>query len=80
MSHIWQPDPDKYMGYNYLVLDFETDTSHGDFGHAVHPDNGLLLASTKRALNAPVSYWGDEFDQADLLQAIADCDVLVWET
>lgn len=32
---------------NYVVLDFEADTSHGDYGHPVHPENGLLLGCYK---------------------------------
>ena len=77
MTHVWQPDPSLYLSDNYVVVDFETDTSHGDYGHAVHPDNGLLLASVKLHNKGAVSYWGDEFSQETLLKVIEDADVLV---
>ena len=58
------PSPDIYFSDNYVVLDFETDTSHGDYGHPVHQDNKMLLASWKLGPghpmgpdSRPVSLW-----------------------
>jgi len=72
---------------NYVVLDFETDTSHGDYGHPVHPDNGLLLACYKHGPDHPwtkawgdtgtLELWTDEYGMGTLVQAIEDSDLLV---
>jgi DNA polymerase I-like protein with 3'-5' exonuclease and polymerase domains len=60
------------------VLDFETDTSHGDYGSPVHPDNHLLLACWKVGPNGTVkSKWGGEFSQQELLDDIAKADFIV---
>jgi len=61
----------QYLSSNYLVLDFETDTSHGDFGSAIHPDNGMLLAVWRTPDGAVKASWGGEYDHADL---VADCE------
>lgn len=71
-------DPNIFLGDNYVVLDFETDTSHGDYGSPVHPDNHLLLACWKVGPNGSVrSKWGGEFDQQELLDDIAKADFIV---
>ena len=79
--------PEVYETDNYVVLDFETDTSHGDYGHPVHPDNGIVLACYKHGPGHPKSQdgdegkvhavWADEYGQADLISSIEDADVLV---
>lgn len=77
-----------YDSDNYLTLDFETDTSHGDYGHPVHPDNGLLLACWKLGYGHPEcrggmfgnyiwADWGDEYHQEKLLAYIEAADFLV---
>ena len=72
-----------YLTGNYVVLDFETDTSHGDYGHPVHPDNGLLLACWKRGSDHPsgesgiLSCFGGEFSQDKLLADIEAAGFLV---
>lgn len=83
-------DPSIYWSDNYVVLDLETDTSHGDYGHPVHPDNQLLLACwklgkghlwnhTERAhMVGPVhAVWGNELAHSELLQAIDDAAFIV---
>lgn len=73
MSHV-----DVYNSKNYLTLDFEIDTSHGDYGHAVHPDNGILLVSWKVGPDGPlVSEWADEFHQERLLKSIEAADFII---
>lgn len=72
---------------NYVVLDFETDTSHGDYGHPVHPENGLLLACFKHGPGHPWTtawgdtgtheLWADEYGMGELIAAIEDSDLLV---
>jgi hypothetical protein len=51
-------DPEIYLSDNYVVLDWETDTSHGDYGNAVHKDNNLLLGSYKCGPGHPNGYGG----------------------
>ncbi len=79
-------DPEIYFSDNYVVLDFETDTSHGDFGCAVHDDNGIVLASWKvgprhkkayKGLDRVWSKFGSEFDFNAVVEAIEQADFLV---
>lgn len=70
--------PDIFLGDNYVVLDFETDTSHGDYGSPVHSDNHLLLACWKVGPSGTVkAKWGSEFEQQELLDDIAKADFIV---
>jgi DNA polymerase-1 len=75
--------PKVYGTGNYVVLDFETDTSHGDYGHPVHHDNGLLLACWKRGSNHPhgaspiLSHFGGEFSQDKLLEDIEAAEFVI---
>lgn len=73
---------DRYWSDNYVTLDFETDTSHGDYGHPVHPDNGLLLACWKRSPGHPAGpgtfySWGGEFEQQALIRDLEGADFIV---
>lgn len=77
-------DPNIYLSNNYVVLDFETNTAHGDYGNPVHPDNELLLACWKLGVSHPDysgsvtnSSWGGEFDQSALVRAIERADFIV---
>lgn len=72
-----KPDPTIYFSDNYLVLDLEIDTSHGDYGHPVHDDNKMLLACWKWKDSAVQSRWGSEYDYTDLVEAIERTDFLV---
>ena len=80
-----QPDTDYYWTPNFLVLDFEIDTSHGDYGHPVHPDNGMLLACWNLGPHHPafededkVYYlWANEYGLALLLEHLNAADLLV---
>jgi DNA polymerase I-like protein with 3'-5' exonuclease and polymerase domains len=77
-SFLQRLDPNIFLGDNYVVLDFETDTSHGDYGSPVHPDNHLLLARWKVGPGGTVkSKWGGEFEQQELLDDIAKADFIV---
>lgn len=69
-------DPEIYLSDNYVVVDFETDTSHGDYGDAVHKDNGLLLACWKYRGGRYVK-WGSEFEMDQLVEHIQQADFLV---
>jgi hypothetical protein len=87
-SFLTNLDPEIYLSNNYVVLDFETDTSHGDFGRAIYDDNQLLLACWKLGPSHPwldgvdahpgvAAVWGGEFEQQELLEAIAAADFLI---
>src|SRR2546421_413755 len=80
------PDPTIYLDDNYVVLDFETDTSHGDFGSPIHKDNQLLLACWKLGSSHPRNHerpgairavWGNELEQEELLDDIDSADFIV---
>ena len=75
-----------YDSNNYVVLDFETATNHGDYGAPVHKDNSLLLACYRLGpghpfleLSSTLDYqeWGDEYQQYDLLRHISHADFIV---
>lgn len=80
-------DPSIYHSDNYVVVDFEVDTAHGDYGHAVHKDNQLLLASWRLGPmhqfvlaggdTTTRAHWGNELDQHWLTEAIAEADFVV---
>jgi DNA polymerase I-like protein with 3'-5' exonuclease and polymerase domains len=81
-------NPEIFLSNNYVVLDFETDTSHGDYGHPVHKDNQLLLACWNAGPGHPWNNllhrstsvkceWGNELEQSNLLHAISLADFLV---
>jgi len=81
------PDPRVYLTDNYIVVDFETDTSAGPmyFGHARHPENQLLLTCWKFGKGHPQHYsypltyrkWGNELEQEALLRGIEQADYVV---
>jgi DNA polymerase-1 len=86
-SFLTNLDPSIYHSNNYVVLDFETDTSHGDFGRAIYDDNQLLLACYRLGPDHPfrkiwgdvgtMATWGGEFEQGELLDLIAQADFAV---
>lgn len=81
-AFLQQLDPKVYLSDNYVVLDFEIDTSHGDYGHPVHPDNQMLLARWKTGPGHPRGVtrrgiWGTEYELSDLLTDIRQADFLV---
>ena len=75
-NHIWDPSASRYFSDNYLVLDFEIDTSHGDYGHPAHLSNQMLLACWQYA-GERHSIWGRELDLAPLFRDLDRCDFLV---
>jgi DNA polymerase I-like protein with 3'-5' exonuclease and polymerase domains len=66
-----------YYTGSYLTVDFETDTSHGDFGHPVHPKNGMLLACWKDNRGVRKHLWADEFGLEPLVGHIKEVDFIV---
>lgn len=84
-EHIERPDPGVYLGDNYVCLDFEIDTSFGDFGHPVHPENQMLLACWSVGPGHPAfeehgkvyTLWGNEYELGILVSHLKHCDFLV---
>lgn len=70
---------------NYVCLDFEIDTSHGDFGHPVHQSNQMLLACWSlgpahpcfEAKDRVYSIWGNEYELGPLIEHLSIADLLV---
>jgi DNA polymerase I-like protein with 3'-5' exonuclease and polymerase domains len=75
-KHVSVPCPSKYYSDNYLVLDFEIDTSYGDYGHPLHKENQMLLACWHYA-GQKKSLWGNEFQMAELLDDLTKCDFMI---
>jgi DNA polymerase I-like protein with 3'-5' exonuclease and polymerase domains len=71
------PQPDIYLGDNYVVLDFETEVNDGRYGSAIDSRNHLQLACYRTPDGMLHGHWGGEFDQAALAEAIKSADFLV---
>src|ERR1700745_1711461 len=71
-------DPEIFLSDNYVVLDFEIDTSHGDYGNPIHSANQLLLASWKTSKGHTKAQCGNEYaDWESLRQDIQQADFIV---
>lgn len=75
-------DPNIYLSDNYVVLDFEVDISHGDYGSPIHRDNQLLLSCYRTGpghIRGVTSHCvrGNEFEHSKLLTALESADFLV---
>lgn len=76
------PNPEIYLGDNYVVLDLET--SNHEKGSALDERNFIVLAHWRlgashrlRHTGRDHSAWADEFGQSELLTACASADFLV---
>ncbi len=78
------PDPDIYLGDNYLVIDFEC--TNLDKGSAVNGGNGLVLAVCSLGPDHPRwagveqkfrVFFGSEYEQQELLDLIGDANFVV---
>ena len=76
-SFVSDPDSSRYLGDNYLVLDFETEVEDGRYGSAIDDRNHLALACWRRSDGVLRSHWGGEYDQDDLVADISEVDFLV---
>ena len=77
-NHILNPDPNIYLGDNYVALDFETTTYKN--GLAVYPDNRILLAAWKSGALAGsevTTQWAGEYDLSRLVSAVRSADFIV---
>lgn len=70
-------DPDVYHSDRYVVLDFEVDTSQGDFGRPIYPANRVLLACWRSAEGLVKSCWGNELEQQELFADIERAEFIV---
>ena len=83
--HILWTEPEFYLGTNYVCLDFEIDTSFGDFGHPVHPENQMLLACWSLGPGHPryeelgkvYTIWGNEYELGPLIKDLYAADFMV---
>jgi DNA polymerase-1 len=74
------PDPNVYLGDNYVALDFET--TNLDFGSALNPDNRLVLSTWKcgaahKSRRKGVAYKYTEWLPAELAADIKCADFIV---
>lgn len=74
---IESPDPSRYLGDNYLVLDFETEVNDGRFGSALDSRNGLALACWSDHRRRIDYHWGSEFNQDRLRKRLELVDFIV---
>lgn len=68
------PDPNAYLGGNWLVVDFET--KNNDKGSALNPMNDIVLATWATAKGTFYKF-GGIYDQQELIDAIAGADFIV---
>jgi len=75
------PDPEIYLGDNYVVLDWET--TNINKGDPKNPQNRIVMSSYYCGPSHPHynnrihSVWGGEFQQGELLEAINKADFIV---
>jgi DNA polymerase I-like protein with 3'-5' exonuclease and polymerase domains len=74
---IASPDPTRYLGDNWLVLDFETEVNDERFGSSLDSRNALALACWCDSAGRVDGHWGNEFDQKRLIERIGLVDFLV---
>jgi len=82
---IADPNPHHLLTDNYVCLDFEIDTSYGDYGHPVHPSNQMLLACWSLGPEHPAfeedgkvyTVWGNEYQLEMLLAHLSVTEMLV---
>ena len=85
LGYIDKPDSNIFMSGNYLCLDFEIDTSYGDYGHPVHQQNQMLLACWSLGPGHPCfeeeqkvySVWGNEYALDFLIKHLELSEVVV---
>jgi len=78
-AFVSDPNPDIYLSDNYLVLDFETTSI--EHGTALAGRNDLLLVCWSeldvRVRRRARAVWGNEFNQSELIAAIARASFVV---
>lgn len=83
-SFVSNPNPEIYLGDNYVVVDFET--TNFEKGSALDGRNSLILACWRlgkshanfdEGFQRDYAHWGDEFSQARLSADLSCADYLV---
>jgi DNA polymerase-1 len=75
-DYLLYPDPDVYRGCRGIVLDFET--TNIEKGSALVAENHLVLACWYDIAEGTHHHkWGGEYDQAELVEALNNCDYIV---
>ena len=72
---IREPNPEIYLGDNYIVLDFET--TNCNKGDSRDSSNRLILTSYYTPSGGFRTNWGSEYRQSGLLEAISSAEFLV---
>lgn len=76
-SFVAVPDPARYLGDRYVVIDFETIVKDGLYGSAVDSRNSLALCCWGNSSDGYSSCWGTEYYQQGLIEAIKNADFVV---
>lgn len=84
-KYIDSPDPELLLSDSYVCLDFEIDTSHGDFGHPAHLANQMLLACWSLGPDHPCfeqkdkvySIWGNEYELTPLVDHLDAAEIVI---
>lgn len=74
-KHVASPDPALYVQGRPIFIDFET--TNKDNGSALNKDNRLVLACWQDAEGNRFHKFGSEYEQGELLEAIARADYIV---
>ena len=81
-NHVANPDPNIYLGENYVCLDFETTTFNRGLG--LYPENRIVLACWSYGKDHPhaggddvVRAWAGEYELGDLVEAVRRADFVI---
>lgn len=70
------PTPEIYQSSNFLTIDFETTAL--EYGSPLNLQNRLLLACWYNSRDGTYNKkWGEEYEQRELLEAVAEADFIV---
>jgi DNA polymerase I-like protein with 3'-5' exonuclease and polymerase domains len=73
------PDPEVYLGNNYVVIDFETDVE--DYGNPLVPENDIIFSAWENGPDherpGAFEQWGNELTLQQLVEDIESADFFV---
>lgn len=76
-NFITNPNPDIFLGDNYVTIDFENAHYNNGFPSAIYSWASQLLSCWKHSTTDVSVLWGNEYEQDRLLSAINKADFLV---
>lgn len=71
------PDAQRYLSDDYLVLDFETEVNDDRYGSSIDERNHLALSCFCDSTGRVVHHWGSEFNQLALVEAVKQTGFIV---